>query len=468
MTSAGRVTAAGVVPGSQEAPSRTLEALAVGALTMVGLVLRLIRYVQLPALADNQDELAWAWSGLTLITRHVPYAWSYLPSYRSVEILVANGTTYPVVHPYLDHPPLFSVLVGGVAWLQGARRITDVSPGMVRPVAIVLSAATIPLMYALVRRTLSPGAGFLGAGLFAVAPACVYFGRSVESENLLAPILLVALLLTVSLLRGDRHSRAALVGLAICCGVAPLVKVPGLAVGAACAAALLRGGRWRLSLVAILAAGGGLAVYVGYGYMIDWQQFLHVFADQAARREGVMGAYEFISAPAGFDRALRDGWWILGWIGLGAMMARGDERAKLLPVAGLVVALALLVFGSETNTAHYGWYRIFIYPVVYAGAGYACWETIRAPAEGWSLAVLALGAATTVSVALGYGVLHSGPPSWLIVLACASVVLPAVASRGVGATHRWLLPTARWSAGAMLALLLAGSIVESATMTSLG
>ena len=118
-------------------------------------------------------------------------------------LLVANGTSYRIVHPYFDHPPLFSVLVGGGAWLLGARDLQDVTAAMIRPVAIALSSFSTCLAYVLGRVLPVARACSAAAILIATAPVAVLFGRAVESENLLAPLLLVSLLLAHRLLTGE-------------------------------------------------------------------------------------------------------------------------------------------------------------------------------------------------------------------------------------------------------------------------
>src|ERR1700682_6707457 len=128
---------------------------------------------------------------------------------------------------------------------------------MIRPVAITLSSLSIVLLYALGRRVLPWQAALVGAALLTTAPVAVLFGRAVESENLLAPLLLLSLILSHRLLSGE-GSRWALLGLVLCCAAASLTKVPGIAVGMACGLLLALNGRWRLGLIAGIGGVGGL------------------------------------------------------------------------------------------------------------------------------------------------------------------------------------------------------------------
>jgi 4-amino-4-deoxy-L-arabinose transferase-like glycosyltransferase len=411
-----------------------------------------------PPPRDNWDEVAFAWSGLTLITRHVPYAWSFLKAYQPT-YLALNGTTYPMVRPYLDHPPLFSLLVGGWAWLQGARDLPDVTASMIRPLAVVLSAISTYLAYVLGRRVLPLGAALAGAALLATAPVAVLFGRQVESESLLAPLLLLALILTHRLLSGE-GSRWAIAGLVLCCVAASLTKVPGIAVAMASALLLVINGRWRLGLIAGVAGVGGLLLYAVYGALVDWKVFLAVLNAQSGRRKGVMGAYEFIVAPAGIGRRIRDGWWVLGWLGLGALLMARRRPAGLVVGAALVFTAVIMVLASESLVIRYGWYRIAVYPLVYLAAGYVSWAAVRGSPLPL-LAMLALGGAAAASFGLSTTSTKEWAPSALLESAILAVImLPSIVAAARADVPR-LMMIARAVAGATLVAILALNVVES-------
>ena len=142
----------------------------------------------------------------------------------------------------------------------------------------------------------------VGATLVAVAPVAVLMQRQVEAESMLAPMLLGALLLIHRVLRGV-GGRWTVGGLLLLCALAPLVKVSGVALAAVAVAVLVLGGRWRLALACVGAGLAGTAVYFVYGASYDLGLFIRVIQDSESRRYGVMGVYEFITAPAGPGRA---------------------------------------------------------------------------------------------------------------------------------------------------------------------
>src|SRR5947209_1725459 len=108
------------------------EVAVVAAAAVVGLALRLHGYGRAPAFTDNLDELQFAWAGLNLIMHGDAYTWAFhgYPSYAPGPHVY--GIRFPMVHHWMDHPPLFALLMGGWVWLLGVRDMVAVTPGQVR------------------------------------------------------------------------------------------------------------------------------------------------------------------------------------------------------------------------------------------------------------------------------------------------------------------------------------------------
>jgi len=401
-----------------------------GAISALALALRLYRFDQAPALTDNADELDWAWSGMTLIRRGVPYGWSYLRAYGAPQILRDHHTSYPIVHPYLDHPPLFSLFTGAWALLLGARQMTQVTLGMIRPPVIVLSVLALILVYVLGRRVLGRSPAMLAILLLATSPGAVLLQREVESESLLAVLVLAALICVLRLEAGEGGwpTLLALVGV---CLAGSLTKVPGISIAGVAAVLLLQSRRWWPALAAAGAGVAGLGVFALYGAVLDWRLFLAVWTEQAARRSGVFAAFQFIAAPAGVNRPLHDGWWLLGWLGLAGIAfasGRGGTRLTERYVVWPAVAYAvtMLLMADQRVVGQYGWYRIAVYPLVYLGAGSLVWRLFRAPSGALLGLLLALGGAAASSGWLGSGGEPWTPPPELLFGLLVAALLPTL------------------------------------------
>ena len=437
---------------------RPWEVLALFAIIVVAAILRYHEYNLAPTVLDNQDPLQFGWSGITLITKGVPYSWEIFHAYHYDYVLHLNGINYSITHPWLNHPPLFSILVGGWAYLQGARDFTDVTTAMIRPVAIVLGLISLVLTYLLGRRLLGSRATMVGVLLLAVSPGAVLLGREVETEALLTPMVLVSLILIHRLHSGEggRRDVAVVVILAL---LMPLVKVTGVVIAGGLAVVLLSSGRWRLALTTLAAGAAGFGLFALYGALFDFDLWLRVLAEWQSRRHGVMAGFEFISDSAGIGRGFRDGWWHLGWIALGAIVVRGraGPRPMLLATIAIVYAAGIAVLGDVLVQGRYGWYRIVLYPLIYLAAGYLAWQSIKRPSLPGMLIVLVLGGATAVVMITGQ---LWTPNPFLLAAVLAAGLLPAAVALWRRESPRWWR-LAQAISGALLAVVVIASIAES-------
>jgi len=388
------------------------------------------------------------------------YTWSFAPGYPAYVPFNAFSVTVPTVHHWMDHPPLFALIMGGWVWLLGVRDMTGFTAAQVRFLPVMFSTLTIPLTYLFGRRILGPLAAIAGAALLAAAPAAILLGRQAEPESLQAVLLLVALLLSFRVLDGHGGTWT-LLALVACCFAAPLAKVSGIAVAGICAVILVASGQWRLGAAVGCAGLAGLTAFALYGALIDWGQFVRAQSVHASFRIGVMAGYDFISGSAGINRRLRDGWWLLGWIGIGLIAARGDWRRQLFGVwPAAAYAATILVVGGERQVEQYGWYRQIIYPEIYLGAGWVIASVLSRQSVGLLLLTLALGGATATNWWLGGPAAAWVPNPLLLALLIAVVVGPAV----LLAYRRNRAVVRQWAAGivgAALLVILLGNVVES-------
>lgn len=438
---------------------RRWEVACLAAVLLLGLGLRLHGYTQAPLVTDNADELQFAWAGLNLILHGDAYTWSYYPGYASYTVYSAFGTTYPLVHHWMDHPPLFALLVGGWAWLLGDRTLGDVSEGQIRLVALALGAFSAWLSYLLGRRLLGPGPALVGSALLATAPAATLLGRQVEPEALLAPLLAAGLLLALRAAEG-RAGPVSLAALLACALAAPLVKVPGLAVAGVCAVVLAVEGRWRLAAATLAAGLAGLGLFAAYGAAVDWRLFVRIWQVQAGNRTGLMSGLDFLTAAAGVNRPLHDGWWLWGWVGVGALGLGGRRQRLYLAWPAVAYAATMLVMAGEAQARQYGWYRWAVFPEIYLVGGWLAWEAVRRRSLPLLALLMVLGGATAANWWVG-GLERSWVPDPLLLSVLFLLVLVPAAL----AQHWPDSPgLRRWTLGAGTALLFAcllGNAVES-------
>ncbi len=432
---------------------------AVTVLTLLGGFLRFHEIGLAPAFTDNADEIQFSWAGLNLLEHGDAYTWSYYPIYGRTGVLQAYGTAFPMVHHWLDHPPGFSLLLGGFLWLIGDRSMLGLTPEHVRLLPAVFSTFCIPLAYVLGRRAVGELAALCGAALLATGPAVVLTGREAEPESVLAPMLLVALLITARLTEG-RAAGWELGVLLVLSFLAPLMKFSGLAVGGVTAAVLLMNGRSWPAWLAGMAAAAGVLAYVVYGWAVDWALFLRVLRQQAGNRTGLLAGINFVADPAGINRPLHDGWWLLGWIGLGLLLFHGrrSRSEQLLAWPVLAYALTIMVLAGQVQTGQYGWYRVILQPLVYVAAGAVVARAVLSPSPSRLAAVGVLGGATALNWSLGHG---SGlVPNPVVAAAVLALLLLPSALVAWPRFGRYSA-LARGLATAAVALLVLGNVATS-------
>jgi Dolichyl-phosphate-mannose-protein mannosyltransferase len=437
------------------------EAAAAGLALLVGLLLRLAQYREVPWTAPNPDEWNWAWAGLSQLLGKPSTGWSlfwnlYPASVRSPS---PPPFTEPLVHPYIDAPPLFSWMVGAVAWLDGDRTLGQVvhDPGY-RLLAIALSLLTLLLAYLLGRLLLGVVPALIGLWLLATAPISVLMGRLVAAEHVLAVLLLLALLAVYGLRRTPTDRRLLALLLA-CCLLAPGFKAPGLVIGVSAAFLLATRRQFAVAAMAAAATVAGEAAVLGYTALLDWHTYTLEVAQRSSQLSGFTG-YDFIVALTGFDgQHTVDGWWFLGWLGLAELAGRRRGDWDLLTVPAVVYLLAMVGFAAYYSFG-YGWYRIAVMPLVYLAAARFLWLAV----SELSVLRLALVGVVVMATAANYGpALGLRVSAVLLGGVILVAVLPGLAALAWPAGRRY----AFGGAVALLALLAPLGALEVAALGSI-
>jgi 4-amino-4-deoxy-L-arabinose transferase-like glycosyltransferase len=345
------------------------ELLAAGGAAFLGLLLRLEQFTAVPFAAPNPDEWNWAWAGLSQLEGMPPTAWTlFWKAYpRSVWAAPPPPFTEPLVHPWVDAPPLFAWIVGAAAWLGGDRTLNDVvNDPRPRLIGIALSILALVVAYALGRTVFGAWPSLVGIWLLAVSPSPVVLDRLVAAEQVLA-VLLLAALLAVFHLRRDPANRRWLWLLLACAAIAPAVKAPGLVVGVSAALLLFGGRQFRLAGYAAAATVAAQLVVIGYEAALNWPAYSGEVAIRGSQLSGFTG-YRFITNTTGFDgQQAYDGWWLLGWLGLAEILGRRRSDFDLVAVPAVVYLLILLGTAAEYSSG-YGWYRLTVMPLLYLAA----------------------------------------------------------------------------------------------------
>ena len=120
-------------------------------LLLLAAALRLHNYAVYPQRGATSDEYAFAFQGISLLTKGVPIAWSAIPLYKNLIHLTINGLYFPIVQPYLDHPPLFGLLVGAWAIFFRETAFEAVQLATIRIIPVILSFISAIFLYLLAK-----------------------------------------------------------------------------------------------------------------------------------------------------------------------------------------------------------------------------------------------------------------------------------------------------------------------------
>ena len=430
------------------------ELMAAGGAAVLGVLLRLAQFTSIPYRAPNPDEWNWTWAGLSQLEGMPPTAWTLFWKAYPQDVWQAPPPPYiePLVHPWVDAPPVFSWIIGLAGWIGGDRSLLDaINDPKPRLIGIALSIVALVLVYVLGRSVLGVGPSVAGVWLLAVSPIPVVLDRLVAAEQLLA-VLLLAATIAVLHLREDQPDRRWLWLLLAASAVAPAVKASGLVVGLSGILLLLGSRQFRLAALTAAATAGAQLVVVGYEATLSWPAYAAEVAIRGSQLSGFTGL-RFITNTTGFDhQQAYDGWWLLGWLGLAEILGRRRPNLDLVAVPCVLYLLILLGTAAEYSSG-YGWYRLTVMPLVYLSAGRFIW--LAAIELSWIR--LGLVAALAIATAQNWAApLHIEFTAILIAGLVGLAVLPAF----VAMADARLRSSARLAALAVLVILVPAGIIE--------
>ncbi len=391
--------------GRGRAAKRRRPKLIVFALLALAIALRAKDLGVAPAPLATTDEYHYAWAGLSLLAEGRPTAWSYLTGYHETPALKgqvkAFGTSWQVVSPAMDHPPLYSLLAGGWARLMGAapvrlttnagREVTlwNIDLTRCRILSLVLFAAGFLLLYDLAARRCGFAVAIVALLLYGCVSHMVLHSRLLVTETLTTPLLLAGFCAWDRYQRGQWSERL-FAGLTILLvAAATLCKLVAASQAAALCFLLLAAGRRRAALYPILGVALGVAFYALFGLWQDGHIFLRVLASQSARWHGFGMLEEIVINPLLVHAPARSYPLLLGWGALFAVAA-GFKSARGRLLIGAVTAYFLAFGFFAAVPAIYGWHLMPFHPFMALAVAIVFMEAYRRPGPSINVAAAAL------------------------------------------------------------------------------
>lgn len=390
------------------------------AIFVLGVFLRYSNYAKTPRHGATFDEFAWTWLGINILQKGVPISWSPHSQYKNRQHLIYQGAAFWIVTPYLEHPPLFGLVAGSFAMLNGAKDMYDVTLAKIRPLAIILGAFSILMVFVLSKEIYGNKIGLLSALLYATVPTVVVGSRIVQNENFLIPCWLLSLYLIAKYLKTGKNKFRNIA--AIMAGLLSLAKVPWLVVGLSLSMILSYKGKWR---DAFLVSGVTIAIFtlfIFYGIYFDKELFINLWKLQLARYDiSFTGFFSVFTSPLLVDRFYLDGWILFGWLSI--MFLARDLKKNFLILIPFIAYLVTFIFAIPNEPAH-GWYRYPFLPFLLISSAVILYDEIKKISLTSLIFILFVGLAllnNTWQIDFGFSFIVY---RIFILLAALSVIIP--------------------------------------------
>ena len=344
-------------------------------LVLLGVVLRVYK-VDVYPVDNNDDGLFYAWAGLSLYENPLsPASHSIFDKDNPALIWRSQFMDYQpidrfglkLVKPWLDHPPLATLLIALPAKLLGYKTFELIPQIIVRFPAIIASIFTLWLTYLLALKLFGRKTALWSLVFISTVPYFVVAHRQSFLENFLTPVFLAALLALLNKKLRLAVILAALVG---------WMKIPGFGVPF-----IFAGWLWwqkQKQSAFFFIRGGVISVlaYLSYGFLTGKAFFWQTMTNQGIRGTFVNSFFDEITKPH-FYGGFADGWYVLGLALIFLMLTKfKQEKFKLYNwfMAGWLLVL-FLVAGRFNNSP---WYYYPLIPFLAINLGYFASKALKA------------------------------------------------------------------------------------------
>lgn len=340
-------------------------------------ILRSHNYERVPT-SNHLDEMLYAWSGINIIETGVPVSWSTLDypdraqvfkgkiSYKG-GIPEASVTLYK---PWLDEPPLFSLLVGYFAHIFGADRNEFIPSSYIR-IPLVYIGTLVSIFVFLIAKKLSDyKTGILAMLIYGTTPIFVFGSRLAMPENLIS--LCFVIIMWLLLKYREQFKIWTLIPIPVLVGIAGLSKPTGYFLLLFSIFVTVWFSNKKINfkkilkrvLYLILGTVPFVAYYFWYSNNLDSEIFKVIFAIQSGRPAGFSSFISFLISPSYDMSIFKDGWFLLSVVYALYLLInpKNDMNTKFISLAFVFWILVVMFTGGEGDPM--SWYRFPVYPVL--------------------------------------------------------------------------------------------------------
>lgn len=334
-------------------------------IAIIGLILRFSNYDKYPAFLETADEVMYPWAGITFLQTGVPSSWTWNPSYRNGNHITMWGADFNIVTPWIEKPPLYSLITGLVSLLFGENQLDKVRISTIRLTPLILSFCSIILVGLLAKNFFGKQIALLAAFLYATIPTIVIANRLSLAENLLTPLALLALWM-FNLEKEGRWQKLKPYLIGFVCGLSLLTRQFALVLPLTIIAILIIKKEIKQAIIiSIISLIFGLT-YPLIGLYYDWSLFIRLLNDfhnyySYGMPQGIINIFRFPMITYKFN-LFPDGSILAGYLLLLTSPFIFKEKSETLKLLTFPFVYLVLLSLLETGEFTFGWHLFPVFP----------------------------------------------------------------------------------------------------------
>lgn len=337
------------------------------AVAFFGFFLRAINYDKVPAFLETADEVMYPWAGITFLQTGVPSSWTWNPSYSNGNKITLWGADFNIVTPWIEKPPLYSLITGSVALLFGENQFDKVRISTIRITPLILSFFSIILVGLVAKNFFNESVAILASFLYATIPTIVIANRLSLTENLLIPLTLLAIwILTLEKEGRFQKLKPYLIGLV--CGLALATRQFAVVLPVTIVIHLIiKKEIKQAAIISIISVVFGL-IYPLIGLYFDRPLFMKVLDDlhnyySYGIPQGINNIFRFPMITYKFN-LFPDGSILAGFLLLITSPFIFKEKQEYLRLISFPLAYLVLLALLESGEFTFGWHFYPIFPFI--------------------------------------------------------------------------------------------------------
>ncbi len=337
-------------------------------------ILRAHNYERTPG-ATHLDEMLYAWSGLYLIETGTPVSWSTLDYPKRAEVFRGKvdykggqpSASVTLYKPWLDEPPLFSLIVGYFAHLYKADRTGFIPSSYIRMPTVLFAAVTSIFIFLIAKMVSGYWSGILSMILYGSIPIFVFASRTAMPENLIAMIFTLMAYLLLKFYQQPKFLYILPIPLMV--GIAGLSKPTGFLLIFIAIYIVFKkiyetqGVKVALGKVMylFLATIPFIGLFILYGLHFDSEIFWRITSIQSFRPVGSKSLAWFFISPSFGTTILTDSWYVFCLLSAAYFIFSPKEGLKRMISLFFIfwVGVVMLTGGEGDLLA---WYRFPSFP----------------------------------------------------------------------------------------------------------